>query len=197
LGARDQAIASLNAERIAKTEAERSLEVTLKAQAVVQKVAQLTQENLRFHVTGPATMMLRAVFPDDPCELDMAFELKRGGSEVRFQIVRKVGKREMRVDPLSADGGGLADLAALALRIVVWSLRSPRTRPTFVLDQPFKNLDIAHQPAAAQALDELSRRLGIQFLVVTHEAGILDSAEGARVFEVVKRNDRSIVGGKE
>jgi len=159
------------------------------AQVFLQKVAQDTQVQLRFHIKDIVQLSLDAIFPGE-FEFDIEFEIKRGKTEAR--LVFKVEGEE--INPIDADGGGAVDIAAMALRVSVWALG--KTRPTICLDEPFHFFDNTLQQAGAEILKELSEQLGIQFLIVTHRPEIAEIADksfmvsqhkvnGYRVSEVV------------
>ena len=145
------------------------------AQAFLQKVAQDTQSQLKYHINDLVNMALSACFPDE-YDFDINFEIKRGKTEAELQFI----KDGYPVDPMGASGGGCVDLAAFALRIAAWTL--DQTNNTLILDEPFKWIDAERRPRAIEILKEISRRLKIQFIIVTHDEKIVDAAD--RVFEV-------------
>jgi DNA repair exonuclease SbcCD ATPase subunit len=61
-------------------------------------------------------------------------------------------------------------------------MASPRTRNTIILDEPFRFLSEDHQEQAGIMLKEISKKLGIQFLVVTHNPILAEVAD--RTFNV-------------
>jgi len=151
------------------------------AQAVIQKVAQLTQEELKYHVSELVTLALAAVF-DDPYEFEVSFEQRRSQTECDLWFVRD-GER---VDPLTASGGGAVDVACFALRVALWSLKAHRTRPVLVLDEPLKFLKGDDLPEkGARMIREISERLGIQIIMISHQVEQIEFAD--RVFHVTKK----------
>jgi len=140
------------------------------AQLFLQKIAQDTQNQLRFHIKDIVQLCLDTIWPGE-VQFDVLFEIKRGKTEAK--LVFTVDGEE--VDPLDADGGGLVQIAAFALRIAVWTLG--KTRNTIVLDEPMNCLSSDSQPLAAEIIKELSDKLGIQFIIITHQnelTGIAD-----------------------
>jgi DNA repair exonuclease SbcCD ATPase subunit len=97
------------------------------------------------------------------------------------------------LDPLDSSGYGTVDVASLALRIAAWSMQVPRTRNVILLDEPFKFLDgqTDRIEKASQMIKELSDRLGIQFIIVTHDNTLANYAD--KTFTVKLRNKISIV----
>jgi DNA repair exonuclease SbcCD ATPase subunit len=86
---------------------------------------------------------------------------------------------------MDAAGGGAVDVAAFALRVASWSMQRPRTRPVIILDEPMRFLSPDLQPKASDMLQELSQKLGLQFIIVTHEEELTQQVD--KVFEVLKK----------
>lgn len=154
------------------------------SQIFLQQVAQSTQNQLRIHIQDIVQLALDTCFPGE-YEFCIEFEIKRGKTEAAI-VFKKDGQP---IDPMTSTGGGAIDITAFALRIASWTLS--RTRNTIILDEPFRFLSADLQPRAAEIMKELSDRLKLQFLVVTHSPTIVDVAD--RVFTVEKKGDYSIV----
>jgi DNA repair exonuclease SbcCD ATPase subunit len=96
-----------------------------------------------------------------------------------------------KIDPLEAAGVGAVDIATFALRVAAWSMEDPHSRNVIILDEPFRCLSEDFQEQASMMLKELSNKLGIQFIIVTHETTLASYAD--KVFEVKKRKKVSKV----
>lgn len=159
----------------ANTKALHSLE---QAQVFLQNVAKQTQEKLRFHIKDIVQLCLDTVWPGE-IEFDVRFEIKNGRTVAKLVFV--IDGEE--VDPIDADGGGLVQMSAFALRIAVWTLGT--TRNTIVLDEPMNALSSNLQPLAAEIIKELSDKLNLQFIIVTHQKELTGIAD--RTFEVSRK----------
>lgn len=149
---------------------------TEEARAIVQMVAQQTQDQIRYHITDLGTMALQAVFGED-IQLDLQFTEQKGKTLANLSFLRGDGKA---TNPLDSDSGGAADIAAFALRCSLWAMGKPRTRALIVLDEPFKNINDPSREMhrlAAEMVKEVSKRLGIQFLIVTMVQELEDVAD--------------------
>jgi hypothetical protein len=157
------------------------------AQLIIQTVAELTQNQLVFHIKELVTLALASVF-QDPYQFGIEFVLRRGRTECDLFFIRN----EKSVDPLSASGGGAVDVAAFALQIALWSLGRPRFRNVLILDEPLRFLKGNDLPEkGALMIKEISEKLGIQVIIVSH---IPDQIEGSdKVFELKLVKDRSIL----
>lgn len=141
----------------------------------VQEVAQRTQEQLTIHIEDVVNTALDTCFPGE-YQFQLKFEVKRNKTEARLVFL----KNGYEIEPMDASGGGVVDVASFALRIAAWSLG--RTRNTICLDEPMKFLSRDLQPRAGEILSEISKKLGIQFIMVSHVNDIIQSAD--RVFEI-------------
>jgi DNA repair exonuclease SbcCD ATPase subunit len=135
----------------------------LAAQEILQLVAQAVQQRAHEKISAVVSSCLRTVF-QDPYEFHIEFERKRGRTEARMRFIR----RDLSVDPLSASGGGVVDVAAFALRVSCLMLHRPRLRRLVVLDEPFKFVSEQYRDNVRQMLEELSRDLKLQIVMVTH-----------------------------
>jgi len=158
-------------------EIRRNLNRHEQAREIVRTVGLETQRQLQYNISDITSLALEAVFPD-PYELKVEFVERRNKTECDLKFVRG----DMEIDPLTASGVGAVDVAAFALRIASWSMARPRTRNVIILDEPFRFLSENYQDQASQMLKELSTKLGIQFIIVTHEMTLASYAD--RTFEV-------------
>jgi DNA repair exonuclease SbcCD ATPase subunit len=168
-------------------EKERALHKHEKAREIIKEVGLKTQEQLQFHISDITSLALEAVFPN-PYALQVEFVQRRNKTECDLYFVRNGNK----VDPLSASGGGAVDIAAFALRIASWSMQSPHSRNTIILDEPMRFVSEDLQEKASQMIKEISKKLGIQFLIVTHNETLTSFAD--KVFNVsIKKGKSKII----
>ena len=153
------------------------------AQSIIQTVAQKTQEELRYHIEAIVTMALEAVLPE-PYTFEVAFEMKRNKTEAVCYFVRD-GNRDR---PMDATGGGATDIGGLALRVTMWSLG--KTSPVIILDEPVKFVSRDLQKRAGLMIQELSKMLGLQFIIVSHIPEIVEGAD--KIIRVVLKDGVSL-----
>lgn len=151
---------------------------------IFQKAAKLTQQQLSFRVSDIVSKALASVF-EDPYKFGIEFVERRNSTECDL-FFEKDGERYL---PLSDCGYGAADIASLALRVAFWKLEKG-ARNVLILDEPLRNLDIKKQPLASALIKKLSK-MDIQFIIVTHQKALTESAD--KIFEVELINDASVV----
>lgn len=147
------------------------------AREILRIVGLETQQQLQYHISDITSLALESVFPD-PYELVVEFVQRRNKTECDLLFSRE---GEL-VDPLSATGGGACDIASFALRIASWSMKTPRSRATIILDEPMKNLSEIYQEQASNMIKELSEKLKLQFIIVTHNTTLAEHAD--KIFTV-------------
>lgn len=156
------------------------------AQVLLQTTAKETQDNLKIHLEDIVQMALDACFPDE-YSFCVDFIPKGTKTSCEMYIIDDTG---FKLNPMNSNGGGLVDIISLALRIAVWSLSKPDN--LIVLDEPFKFLSANLRPLAGELLQNLSEKLGLQIIMVTHDPILIDISN--KVFSVVKnKNGVSVV----
>lgn len=134
-----------------------------KAQAIVQEISQNIQQQVHTKIANIVSKCLAAVF-DEPYEFKIIFEQKRGRTEASLVFERA----QMQVDPLSSSGGGVVDVASFALRLACLLLRKPPLAKVLILDEPFKFVSSEYRENVRAMLEQLSKEMDIQFIMVTH-----------------------------
>lgn len=156
-------------ERGAMRDAINHLDATIEACEVVQTIAAETQARAHSAIAAVVSRCLTAVF-DEPYTFKIDFERKRGKTEARLYFVRD----GIEIDPLTAAGGGVVDVAAFALRLACILLHRPQLRPLMVLDEPFRFVSANYLPRVRDLIDGLADEFGVQFVIVSHLSELKD-----------------------
>lgn len=153
------------------------------AQEIIRKVAVDTQNQLQIKINDITSLAMEAVFPN-PKKLEIEFVVRRGSTECDIFFIDADGNK--MPDLLEENAGGELDIASFAFRIVSYILQSGSIRNTIILDEPFKNLSVEFVDNASRMLKEISEKLDIQFIIVTHNQNLASYAD--KVYKVIKRN---------
>lgn len=100
-------------------------------------------------------------------------------SELRGKAIRTefwLVENGLQLPLLDATGGGVGDVVSFLLRVVILCLARPVQRRVLVLDEPFKFVSASHFATLTDLLQELSRSLELQLIMVTHKPELLDAA---------------------
>lgn len=135
-----------------------------RAKEIVKIVALQTQKELQYHISDITSLALESIFKN-PYQLEVDFVERRDKTECDLWFVRK----DSKMKPLSASGGGTVDVASFALRIASWSMSHPRSRATIMLDEPMKHVSEDLREKASMMITEISKKLGIQFIIISHD----------------------------
>ena len=157
------------------------------AREIVRQVGLKTQKQLQFHISDITSMALEAVF-DNPYELVADFVERRNKTECDLLFKRG----EEYLNPTEASGGGAVDVASFALRLASYTMQNPKSRHTIILDEPLRFLSVDLQERASRMIKELSERLHLQFIIITHESSLADYAD--KTFQVSIKKGVSYVG---
>ena len=91
---------------------EKKLKLIEESQVFLQKVAQSTQENLKFQIEDIVNLALESVFPNE-YQFQIIFNVSRGKTDAELVFMDE--RTGQTIDPMEASGGGVVDLTAFAL----------------------------------------------------------------------------------
>jgi len=149
-----------------------------KAVALLQEVAENTQNQIKEHIEDIVDTGLDTCFPGlYTCHI--AFVSKRNKTECEIYLKDDEGNR---INPIEDSGGGLSDIVSFSLRMACWTMSS--TDNLIVLDEPFKFLSTNLRPLAGSLLKELSNKLNLQMIIISHDEEMIEIAD--RIFLVNK-----------
>lgn len=142
-------------------EREEALEQATK---LTQAVASHMQSQAHKQIASIVTKCL-AIFRE-PYTFRIVFDRKRGKTEARLLFLRD----GLEVDPVEC--GGVLQVGAFALRVAALVLTQPPMRRILLLDEPFSQVSEGYRHRIKSLIKSLSRELGIQFIVVTHDRSL-------------------------
>jgi ATPase involved in DNA repair len=161
----------LTKEKESLTTHEQFLETALKARSVVQVVAEATQKKLEYRISSLVSMALASIW-EDPYEFHLRFVQRRNKTECDLIFSKNGNETD---DILNSGGGGVADVAGFALRVALWSIK--KSRPCILMDEPFRFVSVDLQEKCSDMVKEISTKLGIQIIIVSHLPEIIKTAD--------------------
>jgi len=165
----------LAAEKVAFSDSTVNLTDAEDAQELLQHSAALIQQLAHQKIASIVSRCLSVIF-DEPYEFKIDFERKRGRTEASLRFVRD----GIAIDPVSACGGGVVDVAAFALRLASLLLTRPAKRRVLVMDEPFRFLSQEYRGRMRGLLESLADEMNVQFIMVTH----IDELRCGKVIEM-------------
>jgi len=185
-GQRDQLQLSIEANKADRLKDYRQFIRHERSLVIVKEVGLATQKQLEYHLADQVSLAMEAVF-DDPYDLKVNFQEKRGQSEAELLFTR----RDMEMPPIGSAGGGAINIASFALRVAYWSMRQDKAvMSVLLLDEPFQQLKGERaNKLALMMVQEISMKLGVQVIMVSDERipreDIIDNAD--KVIHVSQR----------
>lgn len=167
-------------------------EITLQARDLLNSVSETMFEQSLKAIETLVTEGLQKVLRDSSLQLSLTKVIRRNRVEVDVTICSTYGTSYVETDVLSARGGGLAAVVGFMVRLVL--LIASGNRKFLILDETFAHLSEEFEPLMAEMLADLSDRLGVQILMVTHSDAYIESAD--RVYHVSIRDGETYVRQK-
>lgn len=115
-------------------------------------------------------------------DYNFVIEINSEGKRVstKFKLINPEGNE---LDIMDSVGGGLIDVISFVLRVLILASARPKRSQVMFLDESFRCVSAEYRPKVATLLKSLSKRLGIQFLIVTHQQELLEAADVAYQLE--------------
>jgi len=160
------------------------------------EVVKLTQHRFKSRVEELVTMALKAVFVDRDFQFELDF---RTDKRNKFEVAPLVKENGNYYIPKDDMGGSMLDLIGIAFRVILHRLESPRSRPVFIVDEPFQNLGNGEElMRGAQFIRQLATntKMPLQFIIVTHEEALAEIADRAwRATRIGERSHVKLIKG--
>lgn len=155
-------------------EAERTREIARKSAVLLEAVSDEGRREMLGGFQNIVSYALQAVFGKG-YEFGAEYSIKRNLPYVDFVV--RTPEYDLPANPMDSKGGGVIDVLSFALRVCLLELFRPKINGPVVLDEPFKHLSGDRIRAASAMLRGLSRRIGRQFIVVTHKDELAEEAD--------------------
>ena len=160
----------------------------VEAKALIQKVSNDMNDLISFGLVDITQAMLDSVFPSE-YKVKIDFTMKNNRTHVDIYLDMDGEK----IYPLDQDGGGVANIMELGLRLA--SLELGHTRRTIVLDQPLKDLSREFMPIGASILKKISKDLNLQLIMINHAPELMEIAD--KMYSFSKDLDTGVSKAKE
>jgi len=149
-------------------------EQNLKAVEILNLVQKTTTEKIKESFETIVGYALKYIYSDD---YSFELEFNRRGNLGTMDFNIKTPEFSESADPNDTSGGGVLDICALALRMVLLEVSQPKVEGCIILDESLKHLSKDYLFKASQFLNEINKKLGRQILFITHQQEFIDNAE--------------------
>jgi DNA repair exonuclease SbcCD ATPase subunit len=135
---------------------------------VLLTASRYIHDRLQYRISSIVTKALQTVF-DDPYTFKLVFGTR---GDKTFEVSFVLERDGEEYDPLTACGGGVVDVLSYALRLSCLLISHPAPDKVLILDEPFRCVSRDLQPRVREVLDNVSKELGVQHIIITHEEGL-------------------------
>lgn len=168
-------------DRVSKEVTQKKQEADLyeKVVVVVQKLTEISRKETLDKVAAIVTTALQEV--KDP-DLSFKINYKTERSQAVAEFVIYNSKLKLELDPVQSCGGTLIDIIEFALKVSLLLKWKPQLSKVLILDEAFKFVSAVDRPAMAQFVKQITEKLGIQLILVSHSSELMLDAH--KVFSV-------------
>jgi len=149
-------------------------ERNLKAVEILNLVQKTTRDKIKDSFQMIVTHALRYIYSDD-YSFELDFNRRGNVSTMDFNI--KTPEFTESASPEDTSGGGIIDICAFALRIVLLEVSAPKVEGSIILDESLKHLSKDFHYKTSKFLTEISKKLNRQIILITHQQEFIDNAE--------------------
>ena len=134
--------------------------------------------------TSLVTEALTSIF-----EKDIKFNIKLYSYRYEPAIDVSVIENDLEVDPQKSCGGGLNDIISFVVKIIFIYLK--KSSKIIILDEPLKFLSRDYIEQSSNFIHEISKRMDIQIILVSHKTDLEISCD--KLITIEKNENRSII----
>jgi DNA repair ATPase RecN len=158
-------------------------ELLTKVSLFLQTLSDITRQQIVDKISVIVTDALQKV-KDSNLEFKMLISTERNQSDVKFVVKNKLNEQEY--DILTSYGGSIADIITFPLRVSLLMKWDTTLSKILILDESFKFVSKQDQPILAEFVQQLSEKLNLQIILVTHSSEL--TAKGHKIFKVDQKN---------
>ncbi len=165
-GQKDSLTAQIKTNLAAIKDAEERNDIFLKASSLLQLVSEKTREQSIGKIESIITQAIQEVYGDKSLQFKIIFENKRGTVSVEFKLWD--GKLNQYLNLVRCEAGGIKNIIAAILRLVVIDLYHPKIEGPVVLDEIGVHISQEYRARFGKFLQQYSRLTGRQIILVSH-----------------------------
>lgn len=149
-------------------------EVYTKSVEIFALIQQATQQQVKEGFEKLVTYALQYIFEQN-YKFELYFERRGNLQECNFKFLSPEGIEI--TDPMEAMGGGILDVASIALRIALLELHKPKNTSFIAFDEPTRNVSALFIGRCGQFFKEINRKIHRQIVIVTHQEALMEKAD--------------------
>ena len=143
-----------------------------KAVEVLNFIQSQTQDKIKESFEEITTYALKYIYSSD-YKFELEFDRRGNLGTMEFNI--KTPDFTESANICDTSGGGIIDIVALALRMVLLEVSYPKIEGPIILDESLKHLSKEYREKASNFLNEINKKLNRQIIMITHAEEFKDS----------------------
>ena len=167
-------------------EIKKEAELFNQCKQVLDLVGELKREEAKRKLEKTVTFALKIVLERKDIEFKLEFDTKRNVPVVIPKVISVFDGEQIETEIKDGHGGGLYDIVAFVLRVLVLVWYRPKLKQFLILDEVFKHVSRQFLPNVAKLIKKLHDMTGIQFVLITHKDEFAEIAD--KVFHFSNRN---------
>lgn len=160
------------------------LELLQKVRVAMESIESSIRGSFTKQISDLISYGLSLVF-EKSLEFKITYSTRANAPVVDFSLKHEHGE----TDILSGEGGGYVNVISFLLRLILLVYSRPVLRKVIFLDESFSMVSANYLPNVANLLKELSAKLNISFVFISHESSFLDIAD--HIYHVENKDDVS------
>jgi DNA repair ATPase RecN len=160
------------------------------ALVLINAVTEAKRKELATKVENLISYGLSQIFEKD---YRFVLHMEQRGQQVDFQFrIRDPDLGDTAIDLFDARGGGLVQVVAFLLRLLVILSARPPLRRFLFLDEPLRMVSEEYVPNLCSFIKQLAVKADFQFLLITHDRNLIQMADKAYQFKLVNGATESV-----
>lgn len=159
-----------------------------KSQVVLQKLTEIARRDTLDKIAGIVTTAVQEI-KDPTLSFRINYKLERNQPVAEFVIYDSKLDKEMGL--LTSCGGTIVDIVELLTKASLVLKWTPTLSKVLILDETFKHISTNDRAKLGNFIKQLTEKLGLQIILVTHSTELLPYAHKA--FQVSHNGQTSLV----
>lgn len=182
IGERDAIAGSISDARLKSFQAKKSVELYEKSIETLQNVSSVMKTTSIKNVETLITKGLHDIVDEKDLSFVIKYDSKRNFIQAQYKIHSKM--KDQDYDIVNSFGGGIADVISILQRIIF--VYKFNTAKVLILDESGKFISPDKQANLGKFLSDISNKLGMQVILITHKKEVESQAN--QVIKVTQVN---------
>ena len=165
---------SLRSNRLKIAKEKNLIESLEMAKAYVIRIGNQARKEVKKFIEDTVTFAIQTVYGEEYKFVAQFNYDKRDQFEVQWFINKNGILLEPRKDTIS---GGLTDVTAFSIRLVIHALEEPEPAPILIMDEPFKNISKKYIPLVSKMIKDITEMLNLQIIMCSHTDELIEQAD--------------------